>query len=569
MSTSQPSGSPRTPTPVDAVADAHVAALARLDPLDATALGVPGHEREMPDLSPDGHAARAEQNRSTLLALEALAPADDVDAVTLAAMRFSLRDDLDLHEAGEDERKLNNIASPAQRVAEVFDLMATGTEQAWDDVAARLRAVPAALDGYTTSLRHAAERGHVAAIRQVRAVVEQAQRLADADGSPLARLVRGPEAERVLGTGHPLRGDLERASADARAAYADLAAFLADELAPQAPEADAVGRDRYALWSRHWVGATLDLEETYAWGLEELARVQAEQTALAAEVAGPGASVEDAVAVLDADPARTLTDVDALQAWMQRTSDAAIEALDGTHFQIPDPVRVLECRIAPSATGAIYYTGPSDDFSRPGRMWWSVPAGETTFHTWRELTTVYHEGVPGHHLQIAQAVHERATLNRWRRLASWTSGHGEGWALYGERLMADLGFLDDPGDRLGMLDGQRLRAARVVFDIGVHLGLPAPAEYGGVWTPESAYRFLAANVNMSEAFVRFEYTRYLGWPGQAPSYKVGQRLWEQTRDAARRAAAERGQAFDLRDFHARALRLGSVPLEILPQSLGV
>ncbi|WP_309134471.1 DUF885 domain-containing protein [Cellulomonas sp.] len=568
MSTLPPSGPTRTPTPVDAVADAHVAALARLDPLDATALGVPGHEREMPDLSPDGHAARAEERRSTLLALEALAPADDVDTVTLAAMRFALRDDLDLHEAGEDERKLNNIASPAQRVAEVFDLMATDSEQAWDDVAARLRGVRGALAGYTASLRHAAERGHVAAVRQVRAVVEQARRLADAEESALARLVRSPEAEAVLGAEHPLRADLERASADARAAYADLATFLAEELAPRAPEADPVGRDRYALWSRHWVGATLDLEETYAWGLEELARVQAEQTALAAEIAGPGATVEEAVAVLDADPARTLTDVDALRTWMQRTSDAAIEALDGTHFDIPAPVRVLECRIAPSATGAIYYTGPSDDFSRPGRMWWSVPAGETTFHTWRELTTVYHEGVPGHHLQIAQAVHERATLNQWRRLASWTSGHGEGWALYAERLMADLGFLDDPGDRLGMLDGQRLRAARVVFDLGVHLGLPAPAEYGGVWTPDSAYRFLDENVNMSDAFVRFEYTRYLGWPGQAPSYKVGQRLWEQTRDAARRAAAERGQAFDLRDFHARALRLGSVPLEILPSSLG-
>ncbi|QCB94312.1 DUF885 domain-containing protein [Cellulomonas shaoxiangyii] len=569
MSTLPPSGPARTATPVDAVADAYVAALARLHPIEATHLGVPGHERELPDFSPDGHAARAEQRRSTLIALEGLAPADDVDTVTLAAMRFALRNEIELHDAGEDERRLNNISSPAQSVAEVFDLMATGTPEGWDDVAARLRAVRGALAGYTVSLRTAAARGHVAPIRQVRAVVEQAQGLADAEGSALARLVRGPEAEAVLGGDHPLRGDLERASADARAAYGELARFLAEELAPQAPEADAAGRDRYALWSRHWVGATLDLEETYAWGLEELARVQAEQTELAAQVAGPGATVEEAVALLDADPARTLTDTDALRAWMQRTSDAAIDALDGTHFDIPLPVRTLECRIAPSRTGAIYYTGPSDDFSRPGRMWWSVPEDVTTFHTWRELTTVYHEGVPGHHLQIAQAVHERSTLNQWRRLAAWTSGHGEGWALYAERLMADLGFLDDPGDRLGMLDGQRLRAARVVFDIGVHLGLPAPAGYGGVWTPESAWAFLAANVNMSEWFVRFEYTRYLGWPGQAPSYKVGQRLWEQARDTARRTSAERGHAFDLRDFHARALRLGSVPLEILPSALGV
>ncbi|HWJ86135.1 MAG TPA: DUF885 domain-containing protein, partial [Cellulomonas sp.] len=169
-----------------------------------------------------------------------------------------------------------------------------------------------------------------------------------------------------------------------------------------------------------------------------------------------------------------------------------------------------------------------------------------------------HEGVPGHHLQIGQAVYERATLNTWRRLACWTSGYGEGWALYAERLMADLGFLDNPGDRLGMLDGQRMRAARVVFDIGVHLGLPAPERWGGgTWDADKGWEFLRANVNMPEAFIRFEWNRYLGWPGQAPSYKIGQRLWEQTRDRA--ALAGTG----LRDFHARALSLGSLPLDVL------
>ncbi|GIG40351.1 DUF885 domain-containing protein [Cellulomonas phragmiteti] len=562
-----PATSPRPVSPVDAVADTYVATLARLNPLGATYLGVPGHEREMTDFSPDAAAERAAAARSALLALEGLAPADDVDEVTGAAMRYALGTELDLHAAGENERLLNNLASPSQQVVEIFDLMATDTEQAWDDVAARLAAVPAAVASYVASLRTAAARGDVAAVRQVEAVIGQAREVADPQQSAFTRLVQGDDARRVLGEGHPLRADLDRAATAAREAYADLARVLADELAPHAPQEDAVGRERYALWSRHHVGAALDLDETYAWGLEELARVQAEQTAVAAQVAGPGASVQDAVALLDADPARQLHGTDALQAWMQATSDAAIDALDGTHFDIPAPVRTLECRIAPSHTGVIYYTGPNDDFSRPGRMWWSVPHDVTSFSTWRERTTVYHEGVPGHHLQIAQAVFERATLNSWRRLAAWTSGHGEGWALYAERLMADLGFLDDPGDRLGMLDGQRLRAARVVFDLGMHLGLPAPAEVGGAWTPQSGWEFLRANVNMPESMVRFEYTRYLGWPGQAPSYKVGQRLWEQTRDAAREAATSRGQVFDVRDFHARALALGSVPLDVLRTAL--
>jgi uncharacterized protein (DUF885 family) len=126
-------------------------------------------------------------------------------------------------------------------------------------------------------------------------------------------------------------------------------------------------------------------------------------------------------------------------------------------------------------------------------MWWSVPKGVTEFSTWRELTTVYHEGVPGHHLQVAQTVYRKETLNRWRRLSAWTSGHGEGWALYAERLMDELGYFAEPGNRMGWLDGQSLRAARVVIDIGVHCGFPAPAEVGGgEWDYDKAWTYLTA-----------------------------------------------------------------------------
>jgi uncharacterized protein (DUF885 family) len=193
-------------------------------------------------------------------------------------------------------------------------------------------------------------------------------------------------------------------------------------------------------------------------------------------------------------------------------------------------------------------------------MWWSVPEGITEFDTWRELTTVYHEGVPGHHLQCGLATYNSAELNSWRRI-NWNSGHGEGWALYSERLMADLGYLDDPADRLGMLDGQRMRAARVVLDLGVHLGKPKP-DGSGPWTGEYAFEFMAQHVNMNEPFIRFEVNRYLGWPGQAPSYKVGQRMWEQLRDEY---VAANGP--DLKEFHRRALAVGSIGLGTLRQTL--
>jgi uncharacterized protein (DUF885 family) len=306
----------------------------------------------------------------------------------------------------------------------------------------------------------------------------------------------------------------------------------------------------------------VDLDETYAWGFEELARIETEMRAESARIVGHGASIDDAVAALDADPTRQIQGKEKFRDWMQALADKAVAELNGRHFDIPEQVRRIECCLAPTSDGGIYYTGPSEDLvTRPGRMWWSVPKGVTEFSTWRERTTVYHEGVPGHHLQIAQTAYRKEILNRWRRLASWISGHGEGWALYAERLMADLGFLDDPADYLGMLDGQSLRAARVVLDIGVHCGLPAPAEVGGgEWTYDKAWQFLSGNANMADEFLRFELDRYLGWPGQAPSYKIGERLWLQLRDDAK---ARAGNSFELKSFHRRALDVGSVGLDVL------
>lgn len=288
----------------------------------------------------------------------------------------------------------------------------------------------------------------------------------------------------------------------------------------------------------------------------------AEQRSVAQEIS-PGASVAEAIAILDADPTRILHGTDQLQRWMQELSDRAVAGLAATHFDIPEPLTRLECLIAPTEEGGIYYTSPSDDFSRPGRMWWSVPRGVTEFNTWRETTTVYHEGVPGHHLQLGQAVHNRAQLNTWRRQLAGTSGHSEGWALYAERLMQQLGYLDDPGDRLGMLDGQRMRAARVVLDIGVHLG-KARLSGSGIWDFDYALDFMRENVNMNESSLRFEVNRYFGWPGQAPSYKVGQRIWEELRNDCERA--ERG-AFNIREFHRRALGMGGVGLDTLRSSI--
>ena len=558
--TTDTSPAARPQTRIDAVADDYTGTLIRLNPTFATTLGLPGHETEYQDFSPAGIAGFAEAARGALAALEGLEPEDDVDAVTLDAMQERLGLQLLIHASGWEYAELNNIASPAQDIRAIFDLMPTGTEQDWEHIAGRAHNVPAAISGYTESLRMAKDAGKVAAARQVRIVIEQVTKYAAADGF-FAKLAAGAAtAAGPLPTA--LQDRLDAGADAARGAYTRLAEFLRTELLPAAPEKDAVGRARYALASRSFLGAEVDLEETYAWGVQELERLISEQERVAGAIKA-GATVAEAKEILNNDPARQLKGTDALQAWMQDLSDKAVAELAGVHFDIPDVMKKLECRIAPTDEGGIYYTGPSDDFSRPGRMWWSVPAGEDTFTTWAETTTVYHEGVPGHHLQVATATYRRELLNKWRRNVCWTSGHGEGWALYAEKLMQELGYLNDPGDHMGMLDMQRMRAARVVFDIGVHLELAMPQRWGsGAWTADKGYGFLKENLPISEGQLNFEFTRYLGWPGQAPSYKVGQRLWEQIR-----AELEARPGFDLKEFHTKALNIGSVGLDTLRRAL--
>jgi len=549
----------RKQTDIDAIAEEWVDTQLDLFPEFRVYMGRPGREGEYSDYSPAGGERAVAEAKRALERIRAASPVDDVDWVTQADLARELELTVDKHEAGFDQRDLNVIASPAQSLRDIFDLMPTATADDWQHIAERMRNLPAAMAGYIETLRSGIRAGNVPAIRQVREVIAQADKQVADSGFFFQLAKDAAPAEGSLP--ESLRSDLREGAKQAAGAYARLSAFLGDELAAAAPEQDAVGREIYTLASRDFLGATIDLDETYEWGIEELARMVEEQESIAREIK-PGASVAEAIAFLDGDASRKLHGTDALQRWMQQTSDRAVEELSKTHFDIPDEVKRLECLIAPTQEGGIYYTGPTDDFSRPGRMWWSVPEGVTEFDTWRELTTVYHEGVPGHHLQIGQATYNKAMLNTWRRYAG-TSGHAEGWALYAERLMEQLGYLDDPADRLGMLDGQRMRAARVVLDIGVHLQKTLP-DGSGPWTGDYAFEFLGQNVNMNEGFVRFEVNRYLGWPGQAPSYKVGQRIWEQLRDEYKR---REGAAFDIKAFHKKALDIGGVGLDTLRSAL--
>ena len=546
---------------IDDIAAEYVERAAALDPCYATYAGIAGHDHELTDLGADGFAGRAGLDRSTLAALDAAEAPEPREQVARAAMRERLALAVERYDAGDTTSELSTIGSWVQRVRGVFDLMPTDGEEAAANIARRMAAVPRAYCQLSATLLDAARDGRPAARRQFEEVAGQCAAWAKPGNAFYSGLIG-----RLTTVPDSLRGELGVAARAATAATAELGAFLDRELMPLAREKDACGPEVYARASRYFLGAAVDLREAYAWSWEEIARLRAEM-ARVSNLVRPGATVQEAVAILDEDPARRVAGRENFRAWMQEQAERTMAELDGTHFDIPEQARRIEAVIAPTNDGGISYTEPSEDWSRPGRMWWSVPDGVETFSTWKEVTVVYHEGVPGHHLQISFAMAERESLNRWQRM-SWVSGHGEGWALYAERLMGDLGYLDDPGAYLGMLDSQQLLTAQVALDIGVHLELDVPSgagwRAGERWNASIAWEILRAHSSWDERQLRSELRRCLGLPGQAPSYKLGERIWLQARqDAMARAAG----AFSLKDFHAKALRLGALGLHPLREAL--
>ncbi len=483
-------------------------------------------------------------------------------------LREDLETGVELYETGEHLRTLNIIASPVQYVRMCFDMMPTDTEADWDVIAARLALVPEALATFQASLTEGASEGLVAARRQAVECMRQAETWGGMkSGTRPFFLTLVDRFDEGAVDGHALRDTLVDHAERATAAYAGLARFLADEYAPHAADRDAIGPDRYARLARVYNGMQLDLDDAYAWGWDELHRIEHAMGEVAERIL-PGETLDAVIDHLETDPNRAIEGVERFRDWLQNLLDRTVAELDGVHFDIPEPVKRVEAMIAPpGGAAAMYYSGPSEDFSRPGRTWYPT-LGKTRFPLWGEVSVCYHEGVPGHHLQIAQVRYLAGELSRYQRTLAGSSGHAEGWALYAERLMGELGYLDEPAYELGMLRAQAMRAMRVVVDIGLHLELAIPKDEryhpGETWTPELALPFAIERSKMPEDFMASEVDRYLGWPGQAISYKIGERVWLAARGAAERRA---GDTFDLKAFHARALNLGPMGLAQLDREL--
>ncbi|OIJ66995.1 DUF885 domain-containing protein [Streptomyces mangrovisoli] len=548
------------------VADAYVDALIALDPVTGTYLGVKESSGRLPDTSPAGQEARAQLARETLARLDEAERTPGADSAVERRcgrlLRERLTAELAVHEAEEGLRAVGNMATPAHEVRDVFTVTPNQSEEDWAAIAERLRAVPAAFAGYRESLQLGLERKLYAAPRPTETFVGQLTEWADTgEGRGWFEdfASEGPEA---------LRAELDEAARAATASVVELRDWMRDVYVPTIEGApNTVGRERYARWARYFNGTDLDLDEAYAYGWAEYHRLLGEMR-LEAEKILPGAGTPwVALAHLD-EHGRHIEGVEEVREWLQGLMDQAIEELDGTHFELAERVRRVESRIAPpGGAAAPYYTAPSEDFSRPGRTW--LPTmGQTRFPVYDLVSTWYHEGVPGHHLQLAQWAHVAADLSRYQATLGGVSANAEGWALYAERLMDELGYLTDAEQRLGYLDAQMMRAARVIVDIGMHLELEIPADSpfhpGERWTPELAQEFFGAHSSRPADFVESELTRYLTIPGQAIGYKLGERAWLLGREKARE---RHGDAFDLKAWHMAALSQGSLGLDDLVDEL--
>lgn len=529
------------------IADRLLHDLASVDPDAAAALGEEP-ESIMPALAPEDFDAR---RAAYVQASQALQNAgDDVsDRVLAAALEERVNAEVALDDSGFTRSLLAPLATPVHEIRAVFDKLPREVAADWVRITTHLEQVPAALQSYARTLGESAANGRVVSRRQIVGAAEQCEHWIGSDDFYRRLAASGPDS----GT---LRVAAERASE----ATAEFARYLRSDLLSLGREREGVGRSMYQLTARAFLGDDVDLDEMYAFGWDELSRLTDEMTSVAHSLGA--SSIERAAAELDADPTRRIDTLDKLLTWLQNRVNDAVDAVDGVHFDLPPTARRPECRMSDASEGVMYYAQPDPNLTRPGRIVWAPSA---ISHTWREVTTVHHEGVPGHHLQIVTALAENG-LHPWQRSMAHVHGYAEGWAHYSERLCDELGLLNDPGERLGMLFGQRWRAARIVIDMGLHLDLPLPSNNGittaNRWTPELGVAVLRAASGAQAHAARFEVERYFGWPGQALAFRVGAQLWRDIRDIA-----EKRPDFDLRSFHMAALRLGPMGLGPLRRAM--
>ena len=544
--------------PVDDLADRFWEATLELEPTLATFYGDPRYADRLPDPGPEGRAAL----RSLMERTAAEAAGIPVEGLPTEARitRDMLQVIAALHIEEEDQhleqlRVVDQMSGPQQLLPQMTQFQPADTPERFEAFVARLHAYPAYMaanaqllrDGMASGLtaprivteRTIAQIERMIAVPIDRAIIPSMVRVAsEADRERIREIVRDvvvPADSAFLDT---LRGEYRFASREEPGLWS-------------APDGERI----YRTQIRSWTTLELDPEAVHRIGLEELESIEAERREIAS-AAGFGDDTAAYRASLDDDPANTPQTKAELVERAEEDIERALAVapryfgvLPKAHCEVR-PVEEYKERDAPFA----YYFPPAVDASRPGIYY--ANGYDLSSRKYSKLaSTTYHEAVPGHHFQIALEM-ENPHLIPFRRLGVRAVGgsYVEGWGLYSERLADEMGLFRNEAERFGMLDAQAWRAARLVVDTGLHALR---------WPRQRSVDFLrSAGLSVTDAEI--ETDRYICWPGQALTYKVGQRAIE----ALRRQIADRdGSAFDLRAFHDAVLGHGSMPLATLEHEL--
>ena len=540
------------PTPIFRISDEYITEATKLSPISATYLGVPGYDDQLDDYSLEGSKKKPELIRETLRKLANMPPQNEDDRMAASVMQERLSSELALYDSYEVQLVCTVLASPSINIRQVFEVMPHESATDFANFTARFAAVKGAHDSWKSSLVDLAKMGKRVPKRQVIGVADQLKTFSEGAYSGIAKRI-DPENK------YP---ELHRAAASADASAGEMGEWMRVSYLPDAVDEDGLGAARYSVWARHYTGADLDLRNTYEWGLQDLERINKRMWEVAEQIKPGAKSLKEVAEFLDSEPKYLIKGSDVLIEMLKEFTEEATTQMDGVYFDIDERIKFCDARLAPEGSAAApYYQSPSEDLSRPGITWFPTQ-GKNVFNWWRIPTMWYHEAVPGHHLQAATVIIEKDHLTRFQRTEAWTSGHGEGWALYAERFMDELGAFKDPGLEMGHLSAQAWRAVRVVVDIGMHMGYEDPN--GKVWNFDSAVELLMKHAMLEEDFAKSEVERYLGIGGQAISYKVGERVWQRAREDAKKRIGDR---FSLKKFHAYALKLGPMGLDPFEQEL--
>ena len=522
-----------------------------LSPLLSTISGISGNDHRIDDFSQEGFNAIANLMKTTLEKLASLDPFDDIDRIAKRMMQERLNVSLNLLEYGEWQIGWNVVASPPSMIRMAIDLMPRKTDTDIANLTARFSSLPAAYDLWFSEIYRLAKAGKATAKRQVLGVVAQLEIFGNGGCISIASEI-DPQRKDV---------SLQSAALKADESSFETARKLRDEYLPLANSIDAFGQERYSMWTHFYLGAELNLRDTYDHAMDDFESANVQIWPLAREILPTAQSLLEVVEFLDRDPHYQIEGVDEWLVKLKSLTEGAFKAIEGVYFDIPKEIRQCDVRLAPEGSSVpAYYTPPSEDFSRPGVTWYST-LGKRTFNWWRTPLLSHHESVPGHHLQMAKLAYEGDRLSRFQR-TEFMEGYGEGWATYAEDFMNEIGAYEEPALKFAYLLSNLSKNALILMDIGLHLGYEDM--FGQVWTAESAKIFLEERTLVEKVRAERAVNRCLGFPGQFLCYQVGKNFWSKVREDAKERL---GSNFELHKFHTHALSLGPMGLDQFVQEM--